>query len=440
MSDSKTNAVSGYRAAAQKVYTDMKSYFADAGGNMWTYGNAFDSVADFMMLTNQSDADLLANVYSSFQLPGAWYDDFCWPAIAALKAYDPAYKTVFAGQSTAYDKSYIELFQDYVISNWKVVHDGESPSTVHELGTQNVWNKINQTTWAAYAPRFTGGAWQCDINSDLNDQQREPQNPGVNTLGPFQDTVMNDLLLVFSTRLAALTSDTSISTEVAQAAAAAKSELGFLLNWFNQGTSTDKVAMGDLLLKFSSETAYKANDYSDGVLVRERVGTYAEQSGAYPPLQAYDPDRAWGGDQGLMLGGLIDHDSTTCTDIAVGIIKGVKNNMYYANDHGNAWLHSIIDPTGWPGNMCPSCYNAGGGGIFMRNLLYALRTGNIDVVSLLTSQEYINFVASLANTAVSGPDATGSQNYQFVNLTRLAVLNVAIFYEEELKITLPKPQ
>ncbi|GEM_PF-6592986 len=438
MSNPDVKGTSAYRSDAQKVFNDMKNYFSYPEGNMWTYGNAFDSMADFMMLTSQGDADFLAEVYSSFQLPGAWYDDFCWPAIAALKAYDPAYATVFSGTSTKYNESYASLFQKYVIANWQVVHNGQPPSQVHALGTQNVWNKINQTTWAAYAPRFLGGAWQCDINADLNSQDLEAQNPGTNSLGPFQDTVMNDLLLVFSTRLSALTSESNISTEVTQATTASESEIGFLLNWFNRGTSSDKVAFGDLLLKFSSEEAYKSNDYSDGVLVRERVGTYAEQDGAYPALNYYDPNRAWGGDQGLMLGGLIDQDSSVCTDIAVGIIKGVKNNMYYTQPDGKHWLFSLIDPSGWPGKMCPSCYNAGGGGIFMRNLLYALRTGNEEVVTLMKTQEYVDFVTNLANTAVDGPAPEAGQNYQFVNLTRLAALNVAIYYEETLGIKLTK--
>lgn len=417
----------------------MTGQFAYASGNMWTYGNAFDSMADFLMLTNQqAGTNFLSQVIDSFNLPGAWYDDFCWPAVAALKAYDPAYSKVFAGKDGT-GTEYLEVFKNYVLANWKVVHDGDPPSTVHSLGTQKVWASIDQKTWAAYAPRFKGGAWQCDINADVNEQGLQPQNPGTNSIGPFQDSVMNGLLLIFATRLGALanSSDPKVAAAAKQAQAAQGTEIDFLLNWYGNGSSSDVPKWDESVLSFPTEADYKNHNYSAGVLVRERIGTYAQQNGSYPAVRMFDANRFWGGDQGLQLGGLVDQGTATTTNVAVGIMVGVKNRMAIS-DGGQPWIRSCSDA--WPGSMCPSCYNAGGGGIFFRNLLYALRSGNTAIVARAKKQDYVDYVAALANTALTGPSPNPSQNAMFVDLTRLAVLNVAMYYENVLGITLPTPE
>ena len=432
-----------FQSVAQQIYKSMMSYFDPSYTNRWTYGNAFDSMADFLMLTNQSaGSHFLEKVYTSFSLPGAWYDDFCWPAIASLKAYDDAYSEVFKGTSVTFNRPYTKLFQDYVLTNWKVVHDGDPPSPVHTFGTQNVWACINQQKWAAFTPRFLGGSWQCDINSDKNNEGNESQNPATNELGPFQDSVMNGLLLIFSTRLGQLASEPNkypnAQTAAAQAQKAQTNEIGFLLNWYGNGASSDMPNWETAVLSFPSETDYNNHDYSKGVLVRERIGTYAKQGSTYPPVKAFDKDRFWGGDQGLQLGGLIDQTSSDTTiDAAVGIIKGVKDRLTYTDVTGNPWIRSC---EGWrPGDvgMCPSCYNAGGGGIFMRNLLYAMRTGNQKVLDYVTSKDYLKYMGELAHTALTGPSPNYDQNPLFVHLTRLAVLNVAMYYENVLNIKLP---
>lgn len=429
MSNTETTNI---QIAAQQIYNQMTASFDGASGNMWTFGNAFDTMADFLMLTNQQAGPFLDKVYESFELEGAWYDDFIWPAVASLKAYDDDYSNVFAGLSRKHTKSFVQLFQQYVLSNWNTVHNGNKslqPPNVHDWGTQNVWASINHTTWGAFTPRFTGGSWQCDIN--------DSNNPQFASLGPFQDSVMNGLLLVFSTRLGRLstTKFPHLAPQITAAKQAQANEMDFLLNWYNNGSSSDHPDYDHVLLSFPTKTDYDNNNYSSGILVRERVGTYAKQGGVYPELHRYDKDRFWCGDQGLQLGGLVDQGSDLASDVAVGIIKGVQDRMSYTDLNGNPWIRSAYN---WPtdGAMCPGCYSAGGGGIFMRNLLYAIRSEDQKVISYVKTREYSDYIVKLANTAIAGPVLSGDPNPMFVLLDRLAVLNVAMIFESVLDIDL----
>ena len=435
----KNSQTSIFQAAAQKVYNSMQTYIRTAESNRWPYGNAADTMLDFLMVTNQQGGDFLNDMYSSFNLQGNWYDDFCWPAVASMKAFDPAYDNVFKGISSN-GTPFSSAFQDFALDTWKLVHNGSGPSPIHQFGTQNVWNSIDHKKWATVEPRFLGGSWQCDINMDWDQSEsRYPQQPSTNTLGPFQLSVMNGLLILFSSKLAQLADNPQKwphAQVAAQEAQSAKSnQLKFLFNWYGNGTSNDVPNWNESVLSFPSEADYKAHNYKTGVLVRERIGTYAKQNGVYPAVEMFDKDRFWAGDQGLQLGGLVDHPTNPkAINVAVGIMIGVKNRLTIQNSDGNKWIQSCTP--GWPEPMCPSCYNAGGGGIFFRNLLYALRTKNPNILSIATTPDFVDYVKSLATTAISGPKPEGSQNLNFLEMTRLAVLNVAIYYENILGITL----
>lgn len=436
----KNQQTSPFQTAAQQVYNTMQTYINEATSNRWPYGNAADTMLDFLMLTKQQGGDFLNAMYASFNLQGDWYDDFCWPAMASMKAFDSDYDNVFSGRSSK-GTTFISDFQDFALDTWKLVHNGKGPSPIHQFGTQNVWNSIDQTKWATVKPRFLGGSWQCDINMDQNNEGRYPQDPATNTLGPFQLSVMNGLLILFTSKLAQLASNPQkwpFAQRAAQEAKTAKNkQLEFLFNWYGNGTSSDIPNWNEAVLSFLSEADYKTHNYKTGVLVRERIGTYAQQKGEYPAVEMFDKDRFWAGDQGLQLGGLVDHPTNPAAiDVAVGIIIGVKNRMTIKNRDGNKWI--LSSSPNWPGPMCPSCYNAGGGGIFFRNLLYALRTKNQNILSVATTPDFIEYVAALAHTASNGPKPEGSQNPNFLEMTRLAVLNVAIYYENVLGIKLSK--
>lgn len=436
-----TEQTSPFAAAAATVYASMQTYINTANSNAWPYGNAGDTMFDYLMVTNQQGGDFLNAMYTSFTLQRNWYDDWCWPACASMKAFDADYNNVFAGISNS-GLPFSTIFQSLALDTWKVVHDGSGPSPIHQFGTQNVWASIDHVQWASVKPRFDGGSWQCDINMDPGDG-RFPQQPSSNTLGPFQLSVMNGLLLLFSSRLAELAADPgkwpNAQAAAKQAQAANVNELEFLFNWYGDGKSSDVPNWEKSVLSFTSEVNYNAHAYKSGVLVRERIGTYAQQNGAYPAVEMFDKDRFWAGDQGLQLGGLLnDPNNPLANNVAAGIMVGVKDRMQTTDSAGNPWILSATP--GWPEPMCPSCYNAGGGGIFFRNLLYALRKGSKHILSIATAPDYVDYVAALAYTAVNGPAAVGGQNPNFLLMTRLAVLNVAMYYENVLGIQLPKPQ
>ena len=95
-----TQTAPTFQSAAQAIYdklvTDFKTS-SDGTGNRWTYGNTFDSMLDYLMLSQKQGGDVLEPALKTFDYPAVWYDDFCWPAIASLKAFDPDYANVFAG-------------------------------------------------------------------------------------------------------------------------------------------------------------------------------------------------------------------------------------------------------------------------------------------------------------------------------------------------------
>src|SRR6185503_2095587 len=135
--------------------------------------------------------------------------------------------------------------------------------------------------------------WQYDMfkleRTDPNPQDCSPSNPSdpnIFKLGPFQNTVMNGLYLVLALRLALQNKGTGTRE-------AAETEKAFLDAWFSlEGDES-------LLWRNAAESA----------LVRERVQTYAycEETKDYPLVLGHNAKGAWGGDQGLILGGLLDY-------------------------------------------------------------------------------------------------------------------------------------
>jgi len=72
------------------------------------------------------------------------------------------------------------------------------------------------------------------------------------------------------------------------------------------------------------------------ILIRERVPTYAATKGddnSYPPSPAFTPNRYWAGDQGNLIGGLIEYSGISNTNksvavgLAISVMKGVATYM-----------------------------------------------------------------------------------------------------------------
>ena len=311
------------RQQAQATFTQLATVFAQSD-NMWRLGHTFDTIIDYLTLEpGQAPGFGPTAVQAWHPLAGAWFDDYAWWGISALRA--SLAPDLFTGSLYA--------FKRIAQSMWGIM-DGNAPW---------VWDNAEDSLQKdSYRPRFEGGVW----NSNWTDSRwaagfgNDP--PG---LSGIQNTVTNGLYLVLATRLYRA-GGTAATRE------AADREWGFLSDWFGVENPQES-----LLMQLPS----------GGVLVRERVSTYANGN----QVDGYYADTAWAGDQGLILGGLVDRmailgsdhpERADLLDLATRILQGVQEKMVQDGE-----LQPWIGPT--PGND-PDDYLTGIA-VFMRYLLYA---------------------------------------------------------------------
>jgi hypothetical protein len=227
----------------------------------------------------------------------------------------------------AFPDSYVDRFRAAALRTWNLVHTGKDDG-VH-LGAPNAWDNRNnvskfdppKTPDPGYfdfaTPRFAGGTWQYDLFADQRTNEQcgifvedwkgpaecncltapsdpsipDPNHPSLPKvfLGPYQMTVMNGLYLVLALRLAG----TNHHSIAAAALKAAEAQFGFFRAWFGRDPRQPLNEAPSLLLTQRDRTA----------LVRERVAWYANDD----QVGYWDPETCWGGDQGLVLGGLVDY-------------------------------------------------------------------------------------------------------------------------------------
>jgi hypothetical protein len=370
--------------------------------NFWKLGHSFDTIIDFFLLgpgfakyaTGFKEPALMG--YDRSLPSGCWYDDFGWWGIAALKASE--HSELF-GTATP-------TFATIANRCWEMMN----------RNAPYVWdNNKNNPLFADLGPRFTGGVWNCDWTraDGCNRAKQCPQippdcdiPPGYNDTGGYlqgiQNTVTNGLYMVLAARLRNL--------------GAAVLEYQFLNNWFNVSDPTDSLL----------------TSVAGGVLVRERVGTYALKPGqGYTTVCGYDPTSCWAGDQGIIMGALIglslaDQDSSGPSDpsdvpdadrllqIAQGIAAGVRANS--PNNILQAWVVG-------PGNSDYGDYDTGIG-VYMRYLLYAYQSSPL-MQAYFKSQGYMNFVCANAEDVMQKLDQPKTRS--LVDLTNyLATLTVAL--------------
>ena len=165
--------------------------------------------------------------------------------------------------------------------------------TMYYRGTA-VWeNNKSHPGLAQLQPRFDGGVWNCGYFSgtsmcgDPNAPPELPMNPpdtdqGTNLSG-IQNTVTNGLYLVLASRPPS-------RRRLASTWKPRRASLTFS----GSGSTADP----------SDVALLQVPDGGVGKLVRERVATYAGGTKAY--VNGYDKDLSWSGDQGIIVGGLID--------------------------------------------------------------------------------------------------------------------------------------
>lgn len=340
--DPDTTAIN-YREAAEREYARLLEvwyYQGDLHTFMWYQGNALDTLIDYVSITQDQDkgSELARRIDALWQLAkpeGNWWDDFGWWGIAFLNA---ARNHRILGQNgpTQYldqARDTLEHHMDYATRVW--AYALTSPC-LHE----------HPEDWYMYQPRFDGGVWNCAFagktpgpqqacNPNTDGQQIFPPPPPTipvgtpgdycSQLNPLQNTVTNGLYLVLNARYY-MQDPRARETRHDQTVA--------IYRWFKSWMDIEDE---EITLCFGNQTRPSLLNSETG-LVRERVGTYALDSTISPPCfrgaKWYEPDLSWAGDQGIVLGGLVDmlnskltEDRTWLLDRAKGILDGVKDHM-----------------------------------------------------------------------------------------------------------------
>lgn len=289
-----------YISQAKTTFSTLLQIFKKPA-NAWQLGNVFDTLTDFVVRFPDAEPTQGAVVAAAWQqlqnLKGmCWYDDYGWWGIASAKAFDKKYATVFG--------SLRQQFQQSATHSWDIMYTGKPDSynpPYKYKGGPMVWENRDEGTDPGYfskpgtwaVPRFSGGVWQYDMFKEERTDPKDcapgssnPSDPHKCLLGPFQNTVMNGLYFVLALRLA-------LQGKGNATPRAAETEKAFLDAWFSlEGDES-------LLWHNADECA----------LVRERVQTYAyrEETKSYPLVQGHNAKGAWCGDQGLIMGGLLDY-------------------------------------------------------------------------------------------------------------------------------------
>ncbi len=387
-------AIDTYRECAQKVAalitdpTTWTDYIAPDNNNFWRIANAFSTLIDYFVITGHGNLMIGESTYDAFHdknHPGWWYDDYSWWIVALLRA---AEYNQFVGD-------YKTSWKDLARTCWTEM----SPAT-------QVWAKADQRGYARAEPRFGGGCW----NHDFAPGASEPSqcNPLKSTdrwpVCAIQNTVTNTQYLVSAARL--LQADD------------AKRQYGWLRRWF----SDPSLAPDQSLLAGGD----------DWVLVRERVSTFAQQDGTYPQAPNHDKDRHWAGDQGILLGALLEMISldppgqSQYLGNARRILEGVRTRLVDDRQILQPWMPAdSIDQTYYSDYLT-------GIGVFMRYLLYVYNSDNPTLRQYVSSPQYKAFIQANADAACQAigdcppfPNGRPADQMECL-LNQLSVLNAAV--------------
>jgi hypothetical protein len=402
--------IAEYRSQASQAFPRLLPIF-ETCTNGWQVGNVFDTLTDYVLRFPDAEPSKGAVVEAASERWKAvegmcWYDDYGWWGIASAKAFDDRYADVFG--------SYRDEFQAIATDCWNVMHTGKPDVAPYKWkGGPMVWENRDEGSDPGYfsskqgwaVPRFPGGVWQYDMFRDARPEPPEcspdasnPSDPNACVLGPFQNTVMNGLYLELALRL-------TLQGKGTGTADAAGTELKFLRTWFQlQGNES-------LLQPFSDGST----------LVRERVATYAEFEGAYPQVNGYAAENAWCGDQGLLVGGLLDNLLVNPSDPdaqsqAIAIARGVLLHM--TDDCGVMAHSAIFDDHGDEDDY--SC----GSGVFWRYLLHGFDQNAALKTALLGDPALLDAINLSAMNV--GERVAKSKNPLFAGFNVIATLLTAI--------------
>ncbi len=396
-SSSNPKPVSPYAEAAKQAYDKLLQMWLHQENvykAMWYRGNALDTLIDYVVVSNDAARGKelgghIPEIWNGGE-NGNWFDDFGWWGISFINAA----------------RHYSVLGQDgpgYYL-------DGARTALNHMEAAPEVWDVASQKLetcpkWAEYAPRFTGGIWNCDFGtSECPAPEGHPScDPSSFGLCPIQNTVTNGLYLVLNVRYHNQTAD-------GEKWSAVEKEYGFMKDWLSLPDIPEKCeGYPDVLPSLRD---------SDTGLIRERVGTYAEYAGCYNRVNGYEESVAWAGDQGIILGAVTDLINTAevpdedkegfLYEMALSILAGVETTLTMKKGESDSLPEGVLRPwtnfNGWASfHLDAGDDYRTGPGVFMRYLLYAYKNSAVlrEYISSPRSG-YTQFLQNNADAMIEG--------------------------------------
>lgn len=397
-----TNGSTDYKAAAETKFGYLTTAFANAAADevpYWRVGHVFDTILDYFagvsaaaaVNTGKTAKQLFYDLTKNWD--GFWYDDHGWWAIATLRA---SQRNDWFGPLT-------DDFTQICDQCW-TTFTTKAPAVYDQRP------KSGGDPFASLQPRFDGGVWNSSW-STTGINNSKPCNPTLkladqNPLCGYQNSVTNLLYLILASRLYAVYGDQ-------HDAAAADTEYGFLSEWFDVTTP----AVTDALLDRYQQ---------DRLSIRAEVSTYH----SLKPVREYSHDFLWSGDQGLLLGGLVERMSHVGSG-GPGYAEMLATAKYLlAGTYDRFSTNKALSTTFWKApspaaKNDPDDYKTGIA-VFFRYLLHAYQANN-DLRAFLrnTSTVFPAFVQASADYAANR-DSTTEDITQLTNDLAALVAAVAI--------------
>ena len=381
-----------YREAATNTFNGLISQYAGANvpASYWVLGHAFDSLLDYYDVIDprSTSADSVAqSVQRQYQnslknlggYDAAWFDDFGWWTVATQRAMSRSY---FSSSTKS------QLFLPILTECWKR-YTGNAPF---------VWERRGSDRFANYGPVVSGGIWnEYWFGTDASYAGPKDGDPSAMTLHGIQNTVSNALYWIAAQRFAVTTSP--------DAGPVAENAYRFFRGWFEMSSNPLWWQQGP-----------------NAALVRERVSHFAQAT--YPEdFLAKWATWAWVGDQGLILGALVDRLSRALPGEqgpllarARQLMVGVSSNLVGSDKTLKNWTTDNV-PDG------DTTDYSTGKAVFWRNVLYTARN-NAELRAFLPQSGLLPVLLASADRVVGFPsiDIIGATNDLATLVTASALL------------------
>ena len=398
---------------AYRCYQNLSPNFTAKGNDgYWILGCILDSMIDFLNLAGKHGIvsyddgkkflNAVANCYMTNQKQGEWYDDWAWWGNATAKVYSPDYSNLFGSDPILQNnfktvcKQTFDFIKSGKVPYFPMDHSGyvgtfKAYNYAKEMAVSNPGQGWEQIVEGA-EPVWNIGCWQAPMTPTT-------YNPFYTGLGPFQDSVINGLFYILTQRT------------LNQAGLGTQTEVDemslFYNNWMGLSSPQSLQPEQKLFCQLDKNAG----------LFRERVSIYKNGN----PVNGYNHNLVWTGDQGLMLCALTelyykqsDAEQQSTLNLILFVINGVFNyalgNYLTHYDVIMPWCHLNYDKNDQPGQAPggdPGDYFSGTG-IFMRGLLEA---SNIPSIKQFIGTPQIQQV--LNNTLSALTDGNTYMNFIF---------------------------